>query len=47
MKDKAFGTGCVNVTPFGAKIKEMLNLQRLRELITCYFNINRKGFVAC
>ena len=45
--EKEFGTGCVNVTPFGAKIKEMLNLQRLRELITCYFNINRKGCVAC
>lgn len=45
--DKEFGTGCVNVTPFGTQLLKHLNLKRFVELITNYFNENRREIVAC
>ena len=45
--EKEFGTGCVNVTPFGTQLLKHLNLKRFVELITNYFNENRREIVAC
>lgn len=45
--EKEFGTGCVNVTPFGTKILKHLKLKRFVELITNYFNENRRELVVC
>lgn len=42
-----FGTGCVNVTPFGTQILKHLKLKRFVELITNYFNENRRELVVC
>ena len=40
--EKEFGTGAVNVTPFGTQLLKHLNLKRFVELITNYFNENRR-----
>ncbi len=45
--EKEFGTGCVNVTPFGTQILKHLKLKRFVELITNYFNENRRELVVC
>ena len=45
--EKDFGTGCVNVTPFGTQILKHLKLKRFVELITNYFNENRRELVVC
>lgn len=45
--EKDFGTGCVNVTPFGTQLLKHLKLKRSVELITNYFNEYRKELVAC
>ena len=45
--DKEFGTGCVNVTPFGTQLLKHLKLKRFVELITNYFNEYRRELVAC
>ena len=42
-----FGTGVVNVTPFGTQLLKHLKLKRFVELITNYFNEYRKELVAC
>lgn len=45
--DMEKGTGCVNVTPFGTQILKHLKLKRFVELITNYFNENRRELVVC
>lgn len=45
--EKEFGTGCVNVTPFGTQLLKHLKLKRFVELITNYFNEYRRELVAC
>jgi len=45
--DIEFGTGCVNVTPFGTQLLKHLKLKRFVELITNYFNEYRRELVAC
>ncbi len=45
--EKEFGTGAVNVTPFGTQILKHLKLKRFVELITNYFNENRRELVVC
>lgn len=45
--DPEFGTGVVNVTPFGTQILKHLKLKRFVELITNYFNENRRELVVC
>ena len=45
--DVEFGTGCVNVTPFGTQLLKHLKLKRFVELITNYFNEYRRELVAC
>jgi len=42
-----FGTGAVNVTPFGTQLLKHLKLKRFVELITNYFNEYRRELVAC
>ena len=42
-----FGTGCVNVTPFGTQLLKHLKLKRFVKLITNYFNEYRRELVAC
>ena len=45
--EKEFGTGCVNVTPFGTQLLKHLKLERFVERITNYINENRRELVAC
>ena len=45
--EKEFGTGCVNVTPFGTQLIKHLKLERFVERITNYFNENRRELVVC
>lgn len=44
---KEFGTGCVNVTPFGTNIIKHLKLKRFIEMVTYYINKDREVCVAC
>jgi len=45
--EKEFGTGCVNVTPFGTNIIKHLKLKRFIEMVTYYINRDREVCVAC
>lgn len=45
--EKEFGTGAVNVTPFGTNIIKHLKLKRFIEMVTYYINKDREVCVAC
>lgn len=45
--EKDFGTGCVNVTPFGTQTSKHMKLKRFGKLITNYFNEYREELIAC